>query len=166
MRKILLKRIKTLLISSILVLTFSIPVYANVNSTIPTSAGKEVNIAIINEDGSIESVTRSSIEGYAHVTLTNSNSGLIIYPTGSGIGGMGITINAYSSSDAWCELVIQGNDGSNPLNTLSQQNRLICLNRRGQERHNLITTNPAYYYIALKGIPSGVSVDFEIWLYG
>ena len=164
------KRLSTLLLSAIIAVSaFAMPVSAAEVDTLSTSEKSSVTNAVLNVDGSIASVTRSSIDGYAHVTLSSSNPSFILWPNGSGVGGMGITVNTYSSSNAYCPLIMRGNDGSDPFSFYqNERDHTVCLNQRGQEFKDarIYTTNPAYYSVSLKSIPAGVSVDFEIWIYG
>lgn len=117
-------------------------------------------IASVSDENGNEISTYSSISGFEQGTISSNPDGIIVYPTSSGWGGMGVTIKASSSWSGYMNLDIAGSDGNVPL-----KGKAVYSN--GQTVvNNLWHYNPSYYVFSFRGIPSGQSVFVQIWVYG
>lgn len=115
--------------------------------------------AVTDETGN-EITPRSSISGYNQASISGNPAAIIVYPSSSGWGGMGVTVKASSSWSGYMNLDILGSDGSTPL-----QGKAVYSNSETKV-NNLYHKNPSYYMFSFRGIPSGKSVYVQIWIYG
>lgn len=147
----------------------SVPTFATEVDTINdnvNNAGEAITLELTSEGIVSASASSkgimpySSISGYEQQTINSSDHGVIVFTSGSGIGGMGVTIKASSSWNGDMTVHMAGYDGSTPfMNAKVTANGTTYFN-------NLITTNPAFYLFNFLDIPSGVSVFVQIWVYG
>ena len=117
-------------------------------------------ITSVKDESGNEITPRSSISGYEQATISGDPAGVIVYPSSSGWGGMGVTVKTSSSWNGYMNLDIIGEDGSVPL-----EGKSIYSNKE-TPINNLWHYNPAYYLFSFRGIPSGQSVFVQIWIYG
>lgn len=107
-----------------------------------------------------ENIARSSISRYGYGYLTSSSHGVTIYPEGSGIGGMGVTIRTSSSWNGYMACHMFDSEGN-------VQFEYQAISSNGERYFNdLLTVNPSFYCFNFLGIPDGVAVNVWIWIYG
>lgn len=119
--------------------------------------------SITDQDGNEidpSSVTRSSISGYESDTLSGDPCGVQVFVDANGWGGMGITIKTSSTWSGYMSLDVLGEDGNAPLT-----GKAVYSNGETQF-HDLWHYTPMYYLFSFRGIPSGQSVNVQIWVYG
>lgn len=130
----------------------------DVKDCITLEVTSEGIVSATNMDGQV--VPMSSISGYGYSYLTSSDHAFIIYPEGSGIGGMGVTIKTSSSWNGYMSCHMFDNEGN-----VQFMDQAIYSN--GEKYFNdLLTVNPGYYIFNFLGIPNGVAVNVWIWIYG
>lgn len=147
-----------------MLLMCSTTAFAAETPAVDTSTVKEVTLelnsdGIVSADGDFSIL--STISGYEQKTISSSDSAILVWTDGSGIGGMGVTVETSSS---W-----SGYMSTNMLDTFNGkvpfQNYAIYSNGTTYF-NNLTTYNPAYYIFTFAGIPSGQTVFVKIWIYG
>lgn len=161
-----LKRIFAFLFATIMMLSVALPASAaEISDDITNKQAQLVTFEVTSDDVlSIDSnggiSLYSSINGYQQRTLTSPNASLTVPLTGSGTGGMGITVKTSSSWNGYMSMMI-----ADSYNTIFAQNYAIYSNTEVQF-HNLTHHNPARMYFIFEGIPSGKSVLVQAWVYG
>ena len=172
----MIKRIITCLLATFTILCTSVTVFASENTVdkanIPTATLYNVELtsegiaSITNEDGSkVPASTRSSISGYEQTNISGNPAGVFVYPTASGIGGMGATVQSSSSWNGFMSLDILSSDGLTSATGMAVPSN-------GEWKLNDVYANgithysPAYLLFSFKGIPAGQSVSVKIWVYG
>lgn len=106
---------------------------------------------------------RSSISGYGSGSLSSSNPAIIIYPQASGIGGMGVTINTSSSWSGYMKLTAVAHYASSNATLI---NNYAVSSNTEVYFNDLLHRSPGYIMFAFDGIPSGKTVNTQIWVYG
>ena len=146
----------------VLILAFSAMAFAEEKST-PT---KLYNLEVTSEgivginEASVERSTTSSISGYDARTVVNTDSGVTIFVDASGFGGMGVTIKASSSWNGTMYVHMFDN-----LGNVVFESEPVSSNGETQF-HNLWHWSPDYFGVNCTGIPDGVSVYVQVWIYG
>ncbi len=160
-------RFLSLFIVLALCLTMSISAFAtDFDSVANNSTTARLVTYEVSSDGVVtsdddNSLTRSSISGYGQKTITSGGSGIVIYPTGSGWGGMGVTIKCSSATFSGDFQVTMFDPNGNLI-----INNSTISSSGNNYFNNLYTTNPSFYGFSFSGIPSGGSVYVQIWIYG
>lgn len=117
---------------------------------------------VVSTDASDEVSPRSTISGYAKGTISKDSPHVTIFPSeASGWGGLGVTVKLTCSQNLTLELYILEYDTY----------RLVLddgIVRTNQENYfNDLQHRSGYYYIfTFVNIPEGVTIDYEIWMYG
>lgn len=165
MRKNTTKRISSFILALVLCFSFSTYAFA---AEVSTSAddvvtGEDLHIIgeytfEVTEDGIMP---YSSVGGYNQKAITADDRTLVIECSGSGMGGMGITIETTCSQGAF-SIDYAGasyiGDASTITGTMKTQDHL--------ELHNLWQSNLQEYYLFFT-IPSHISSYFvKVWIYG
>ena len=152
------KRICSLLVA--LVLCFSFMTSASAAEVEKTSTeNADVYTFEVSKD-STTLISRSSVSGYNQKYVTSNDGGLIIECNGSGIGGMGITIET-SCSQGTFDIDFTGGPFIGNASTI---NGTITSNDH-LEIKNLMQNNIDEYLIAFR-VPAGKSVFVKVWIYG
>ena len=119
------------------------------------------NVSIISTNQKNSIAPASTIGGYARGTISNDSPNLLVHTSGSGIGGMGITVkNTCTAGNYRIGMyLIEGTDRLVLDNVTAYTNREFYFN-------DLLTYNAPYYVFTFVDIPEGVSFDCKIWIYG
>lgn len=106
---------------------------------------------------------RSSISGYGNDSISTENPAIVIYPDASGIGGMGITVKTSSSWNGYMKLIA----GAQYMGSISTIINNYAVYSNGETYfNNIMHSFPGYIVFVFDGIPSGVIVNTQIWIYG
>lgn len=167
-----LKRITGIFMATIMLFTMSITtVSAAENDTTPTATAYNVEVtsdgitSITDENGDIAPASvYSSISGYEQATISGSPAGILVYPSASGIGGMGATVECSSSWNGTMSLDILSSDGKTQVTGLSVPSKGTWY--LDDHVSNVVHYSPSYFLFSFRGIPSGQSVFVKIWIYG
>lgn len=123
-------------------------------------------VSITDENGEVVPRDNNYISGYTKQTLigngnTTSGVSVVITPSrASGAGGMGATIILTSSWQGTMSMDLRDTNGNvNVVGCRVDTNQTSTLSN---QYHN----SPAQVIFTFYGIPNGVSVTFEIWIYG
>lgn len=154
------KKIFSLFLALSLCMAMAVPAFAAENPEEVSAPNCASYTFEVTSDGA--KIARSSIWGSASKTLTSqgSGNGIFISCDGSGWGGMGITIDTHCDQGNYTmEYAGTATDGigSDISGTISTNAHL--------EINNLTQLNLKEYMIAF-GVPEGVSVSVDVWIYG
>lgn len=107
----------------------------------------------------------SSISGYTSGSVTKDKNLIVLYPdNSSGIGGMGITVKASSSWNGNMKLAVGAQYTNSGVSTVFKDK---TVKSNGETYfNNLLHRSPGYLVFVFNGIPSGKTVNLQIWVYG
>lgn len=165
------KKVLSFVMATILCLSFSVTAFAAepaepADSATDTTVTEEnlPEIYMVSSDGTLSLLGTGTVSGYGNATLTRNNAALIVKCTASGIGGMGITVDTQCSTTANVTLI--GGVAYTSSVLTSTLDAKITTNGH-YEFHNLHQSGDfGYYLIGLDGIPDGVEVKIDVWIYG
>lgn len=152
------RRFLTLLLA--LVMCMSVGITASAAEMPQGTPNVEAQAVASAEDSGI--MPLSSVSGYARKTLTKGNNMILVECDGEGIGGMGVTIRATSSSGGSVSFSGASYGSYSGASDISGS---VVLNGPDKEFHGLWHNQLAYYAIVFD-IPDGVSIDVQVWIYG
>ncbi len=159
-----IKQICSLMLAMVLCFSFVTSVSATENNSADSSNRRLLNAESytfeVTADG-MELITRSSVSGYNQKAIVAGDQALVINCTGSGAGGMGMTIETSCSSGNYT-LTYRGaayeGIASSVSGTMSTNGHI--------EKHNLYQEDLGQYVMTFP-LPSGVSSYFvKVWIYG
>lgn len=111
---------------------------------------------------------RSTISGYAHMTVRN-NYPIPVRASASGWGGMGVTIkfNTDQTYNNVQTIIYVANGIFHSGSSYKTFEGTININGSNEIYfNNLDHDSPEYVIVAFPGLPDGVSLDCEVWIYG
>ena len=138
------------------------PTFAAEKAPAEASTEKTAKLYTFEVNGDAEtSVARSSISGYNQKSLTSGNSIIEIPVSSSGLGGMGITIKTSCSGNYQLDYIgyVSGGEPASDISGSMSSNDTV-------EHHDLWHGPGTSEYTLLFGIPQGVSVLVQVWIYG
>ena len=157
------KRIFSVLLTLALCLTCAMPTFAAEKAPAEASSTeKTAKLYTFEVNGDAEtSVARSSISGYNQKSLTSRISIIEIPVSSSGLGGMGITIKTSCSGNYQLDYIgyVSGGEPASDISGSMSSNDTV-------EYNGLWHGPGTSEYTLLFGIPQGVSVLVQVWIYG
>ena len=127
-----------------------------------------ITSTVTSSSSSTEVEPRSTISGYAHMTVRNSYP-IPIRASASGWGGMGVTIkfNTNQTYNNVRTIIYVSNGIFHSGSSYTTFDGNININGNNEIYFNdLSHDSPEYVVIAFPGLPDGVSLDCEVWIYG